>query len=171
MATQLSQQELAHIRSGYSTDPANTFSLQAEAYVHPKWFKIDEDNIIARSWQWVCHVEKLREAGSFVTVEVAGRPIAIVRDKAGALRAFYNVCKHRAHQLLQGEGRTALILCPYHAWSYRLDGKLQRAPHTEALKDFNTKDICLDRVQVEIFCGFACFAIRRPGNGNSPLGT
>jgi carnitine monooxygenase subunit len=149
-----SLEEFSAIRGGYSTDPSASMSLRAEAYVKPSWFKVDTDHILAKSWQWVCHVEKLREPGSYVAVEIAGRPIALVRDREGALRAFYNVCKHRAHQLLTGEGRTNLILCPYHAWSYRLDGQLQRAPHTEALKDFNTSDICLDQVQVEEFCGF-----------------
>jgi len=142
------------IRTGFDTDPSRSLSLRKEAYVEPDWYRADLDGIIAKSWQWVCHVEKLRTPGSYVTVEIAERPIAVVRDRAGALRAFYNVCKHRAHQLLTGEGETTRIMCPYHAWVYGLDGQLVRAPHTETLKDFNTKEICLDTVQVEEFCGF-----------------
>lgn len=154
MSSYPSPTEFAAIRQGYSADPSASLSLRAEAYVDPRWYKVDTDRITARSWQWVCHMEKLRETGSYVTVDIAGHPVAVVRDKEGALRAFYNVCKHRAHHLLAGEGRTNLILCPYHAWSYRLDGQLVRAPHTEALKDFRTGEICLDQVQVETFCGF-----------------
>ena len=153
--TQLpSKTQFARIADGYNPDPFNTQSLRAEAYVDPAWFQVDQNGILAKSWQWVCHVEKLRAPGSYVTVEIAGRPIAVVRDRAGELRAFYNVCKHRAHHLLTGEGETTRIMCPYHAWVYKLDGQLVRAPETENLTGFSTGDICLDQVQVEEFAGF-----------------
>ncbi len=142
------------ISLGYHVDPSRSSSLQASAYTQDKWFDADLRSILSKSWQWVCHVEKTREPGSYVTVDVAGQPIAVVRDKEGKLRAFYNVCKHRAHELLSGEGNTTRIMCPYHAWVYKLDGQLARAPHTENLEDFNKDEICLDEVQVEEFCGF-----------------
>ncbi|MEQ9694409.1 aromatic ring-hydroxylating dioxygenase subunit alpha [Shimia sp. SDUM112013] len=118
------------------------------------WYNIDLKEIIAKTWQWVCHVEKLREPGSYVTVEIADQPIAIVRDREGVLRAFYNVCKHRAHELLSGEGNTTRIMCPYHAWVYKLNGQLVRAPHTENLENFDPGQICLHQVKDEEFCGF-----------------
>ena len=149
-----STSDFKDIAVGYSTNPNDTFSLKADAYTDDKWFNIDQKEIIAKSWQWVCHVEKLREAGSYTTIDIAGHPIAIVRNKDGELNAFYNVCKHRAHALLSGDGRTAVITCPYHAWAYNLDGHLVKAPHTEHLENFSTKEICLDSVQVEEFCGF-----------------
>ena len=142
------------IAHGYDPNPSRSFSLRSDAYTHNSWFDTDTQQIIKRTWQWVCHVEKTRQPGAFVTVEIAGHPIAIVRDKDGELRAFYNVCKHRAHHLLTGEGSTSRITCPYHAWTYKLDGQLLRAPHTEKLTHFNVDDICLDQVQVEEFCGF-----------------
>lgn len=149
-----STSDFKNIAVGYSTNPNDTFSLKADAYTDDKWFNIDQKEIIAKSWQWVCHVEKLREAGSYTTIDIAGHPIAIVRNKDGELNAFYNVCKHRAHALLSGDGRTAVITCPYHAWAYNLDGHLVKAPHTEHLENFSTKEICLDSVKVEEFCGF-----------------
>lgn len=142
------------ISEGFNDNPSRSQSLKADAYVAPEWYKADVNAILAKSWQWVCHVEKLREAGSYVTIDIAGQPIAIVRDREGTLRAFYNVCKHRAHELLSGEGNTTRIMCPYHAWVYKLDGQLVRAPETENLEDFNAKEICLDEVQVEEFAGF-----------------
>ena len=142
------------IRAGYDRNPSRSLSLRKDAYVDPRWHEADLKFILARTWQWVCHVEKLREAGSYVAVQIAGQPVAVVRDLDGTLRAFYNVCKHRAHELLSGEGRVSRLMCPYHAWVYRLDGSLARAPHTEPLEDFDPKEICLDRVQVEEFCGF-----------------
>ncbi len=148
------RQQFASIARGYDADPSRSLSLSAEAYTDPRWYEVDRREIIGKSWQWVCHAEKLRQPGSFVTVEIAGQPIAVVRDREGALRAFYNVCKHRAHQLLTGEGSVTKIMCPYHAWSYRLSGELLRAPHTEHLIDFDPKAISLEPVHVEEFCGF-----------------
>jgi len=142
------------IADGYNTNPAASFSLQADAYTQKNWFDSDTSNIIKRTWQWVCHVEKTRTPGAYVTTEIAGQRIAVVRDSSGELRAFYNVCKHRAHHLLSGEGTTALIVCPYHAWTYKLNGRLHGAPHTKNLVQFDKNDICLDQVQVEEFCGF-----------------
>lgn len=142
------------ISYGYDPNPSRSSSLRADAYTEEKWFDADLKSILSRTWQWVCHVEKTREPGSYLTVEIAGQPIAVVRDKEGKLRAFYNVCKHRAHELLSGEGNTSRIMCPYHAWIYKLDGKLVRAPHTENLENFSTEEICLDAVRVEEFCGF-----------------
>lgn len=149
-----SKKQFTEIANGYSEKASASQSLRAEAYTDPAWYQVDLREIISRTWQWVCHVEKLREPGSYTTIEIAGQPIAVVRDRDGVLRAFYNVCKHRAHELLSGEGITSRIMCPYHAWVYKLDGNLIRAPHTENLEGFDPKDICLDEVQVEEFCGF-----------------
>lgn len=149
-----SQAEFKAIAGGYDRNASRTFSLNASAYTDPRWYNVDLQEIIAKTWQWVCHVEKLRNPGDYLAAEIAGHPIALVRDREGRLRAFYNVCKHRAHHLLEGEGNTTRIMCPYHAWTYKLDGQLVRAPHTETLEDFDTSDICLDQVQVEEFCGF-----------------
>jgi phenylpropionate dioxygenase-like ring-hydroxylating dioxygenase large terminal subunit len=122
------KQQFAAINQGYHPDAARSFSLCATAYIDPVWHEVDLKQIISKTWQWVCHVEKLREPGSFVTTEIAGKPIAVIRDREGSLRAFYNVCKHRAHALLSGEGKITKIMCPYHAWTYKLDGQLARAP-------------------------------------------
>ena len=148
------KQQFAAIKGGYHSDPSQSLSLRADAYTNPQWHQVDLQEIISKTWQWVCHGEKVREPGSFVTIEIAGKPIAIVRDREGVLRAFYNVCKHRAHKLLSGEGKTTRIMCPYHAWTYKLDGQLAGAPHTQHLQHFDPKLIWLEPVQVEEFCGF-----------------
>ncbi len=154
MTTMITSDDLQRIAAGYHVEPARSFSLQAKAYTDPAWLAFEQQAIFSQTWQWVCHVEKLREPGAYVTIEIAGQPICIVRDKNRTLRAFYNVCKHRAHELLRGEGRTNLIVCPYHAWSYNLEGQLVRAPETDSLEDFDRGRICLDPIQVEEFCGF-----------------
>ncbi len=129
-------------------------SLHADAYTEPQWFEADQSQIISRSWQWLCHEEKLRTPGSYVADEIAGMAIVAIRDSSGELRAFYNVCQHRAHQLLEGAGTTNNIVCPYHAWSYDLTGQLKAARHTGDLNDFDVSSICLDKVGIEEFGGF-----------------
>lgn len=145
--------DVARIASGYDADPALSYSLRAEAYTDPAWADVDLRAIFARTWQWVCHVERLRDAGSYVSTEVAGMPIAIVRGRDGDLRAFYNVCKHRAHELLSGSGTTRNIVCPYHAWTYSLDGQLKAARRADRMGTFDKSEVCLDQVQVEEFGG------------------
>ncbi len=76
-------------------------SLRAEAYLDPKWFDAKLKALFARTWQWVYHVERLAQPGNYVTTTVAGMPLVLLRDRAGQLRAFYNVCKHRAHELIK----------------------------------------------------------------------
>jgi len=142
------------VTAGYDPDPALSLSLRSEAYVDPRWAQADTDAIFARTWQWVCHVEKLTEPGSYVSTTVANMPIAVVRGRHGQLRAFYNVCKHRAHELLSGSGTTRSIVCPYHAWTYRLDGQLSGARRADQMDTFDKTQICLDQVQVEEFGGF-----------------
>jgi carnitine monooxygenase subunit len=149
-----SKEQFGAIRSGYDADASRSHSLRAEAYIDPAWFGVDQREILAKSWQWVCHAEKVRAPGTYTTTQVAGHPVAVIRDEQGVLRAFYNVCQHRAHPVLAGEGSVRRIVCPYHAWRYRLDGQLAGAPHTDELKDFVTADIRLREVKVEEFCGF-----------------
>src|SRR5579862_5387482 len=149
-----SKTQFGAIRSGYDPDPSRSLSLRSQAYTDPAWFHVDQQEIVAKSWQWVCHAEKVRAPGTFCTAQIGGHPIAIIRDEQGVLRAFYNVCQHRAHPVLVGEGSIRRIVCPYHAWHYRLDGRLAGAPHTAALKDFSPCDIRLREVRVEEFCGF-----------------
>jgi choline monooxygenase len=155
MNTSLSPEEYRRIETGYDlANPARSYSLRAECYTGQRFFPLERDTIFHRTWQWACHVEKLREPGAYLVVDILGCSIAIVRDAERRLRAFHNVCKHRAHALLSGEGTTRRIVCPYHAWTYGLDGRLQRARMIEALEDFDIADVCLSEVAVEAFCGF-----------------
>jgi len=152
--TPVTSEDVRAISSGYDADPGESMSLRAEAYVEPKWLEAEMKGIFARTWQWICHAEKLSAPGSYVAATVADMPIALVRDRAGTLRAFYNVCKHRAHALLSGSGTTRAIVCPYHAWTYDLSGDLKSARHVSTMKSFDKSQICLDQVQVEEFGGF-----------------
>lgn len=151
--TQVTHGDVERVSVGHHPDPARSWSLRAEAYTDPCWSDFERTAVFARTWQWVCHVEKLRQPGSYVSTTVAGMPIAVVRDRDHRLRAFYNVCKHRAHELLSGSGTTRNIVCPYHAWTYALDGSLKAARRADRMETFDKSEVCLDAVQVEEFCG------------------
>ena len=154
MSIRLTPEDFEHISQGFDADPARSLSLLAEAYTGPRWHDADLAAIISTSWQWVCHAEKLREPGAWLSIEIAGNPLVVLRDREGVLRAFYNVCKHRAMRLLEGEGKASLITCPYHGWSYDLAGNLVRAPETGHLPCFDHREIRLEPVRVESFCEF-----------------
>lgn len=150
----VSVDDVRTVSAGYDPRPDHSLSLRSMAYTDPKWAAADRDGIFSRTWQWVCHLEKLAEPGSYVTATVAQMPIVVVRDLEGGLRAFYNVCKHRAHELLSGSGTTRAMLCPYHAWSYDLTGRLRGSRRADRMSTFDPSQICLDRIQVEEFGGF-----------------
>ena len=155
MKATLNKKDFETAKSGYSTGrPQLSSSLHADCYTNEKYLAVEQDAIFNKTWQWACHEEKLSEAGDYFVKEISGHSILLLRNSEGELRAFYNVCQHRAHELLKGEGKTQMIVCPYHAWCYDLDGTLRSARHTEHLEEFDQEDICLSQVQVEVFCGF-----------------
>ena len=152
--TTITAEDVGRVAAGHHPDPGQSLSLRAEAYTDALWAKADQQAIFTRTWQWVCHVEKLAAPGDYVSATVGGMPIAVVRGRDGGLRAFYNVCKHRAHQLLAGSGSARAIMCPYHAWTYDLSGQLIAARKTKHMDTFDVSEVCLDGVQVEEFGGF-----------------
>ena len=152
------------IAAGYDSDPTRSMSLHADAYTEPRWHEIEQREVFARTWQWVGHVGSLREPGSYTALQVAGMPVAVVRGHDGELRAFYNVCQHRAHELLSGSGRTDSIVCGYHGWTYELTGRLARARRTADVTGFDPSSICLSEVQAEEFGGFV-YVNLDPGAG------
>ncbi len=148
----LTPAEFADLKGGYDSAAVRSHSIDTRCYLDPRFLQIEREQIFHRSWQFVCHEEKLREPGSYVALSVEGQSVVAVRNRDGQLRAYYNVCKHRGHELLFGEGQTKRITCPYHAWTYDLNGGLVSAPRSEHIENFERKDICLDAVQIEVFC-------------------
>lgn len=129
-------------------------ALEPRFYTDAEIFGHECERIFFRTWQYACHAAEVETPGDFVVFEVAGQSLFVVHNDDGALRAFYNVCQHRAHLLLEGSGNQKLIRCPYHAWTYRLDGALKGAPHAKNVAGFDASGICLQPAQLEMFCGF-----------------
>ena len=152
MTAQLTRKQLDCAGEGYDPVASRSSSIGSDCYIDPQFLEVEREQVFRRSWQFLCHEEKLREPGSYVTAAVADRSIVAVRGGDGALRAFYNVCKHRGHELLKGAGTTRLLTCPYHAWVYALDGRLHRARRSELIEHFDADEIFLTPVRVEVFC-------------------
>jgi len=146
--------KLPPLRRPLTENPAGSFTLPADYYLAPEVFEREKQQVFYRSWQYVAPISMLVEPGAYTTLRICDENIFVIRSDDGALRAFYNVCRHRAHELLSGSGKLQnLIVCPYHAWSYTSRGELARAPMSEHRDDFERNDFCLREVRLEIFCG------------------
>lgn len=151
----LTEQELAATRR-----PVDSAQLLPPRVFHdPQIFDFEQESWFARTWICVAREADVSESGTYVLADIGGEGVIVVRDRAGVLRAFFNVCRHRGSTLLDpaadgAAGRLVRFQCPYHAWVYDLDGPLRRAPHTEDLVDFDRADNGLMAVGLETWAGF-----------------
>ncbi|GHH99333.1 aromatic ring-hydroxylating oxygenase subunit alpha [Neobacillus kokaensis] len=137
-----------------SENLSEAHTLPSWLYTKPEVVEVEKRVIFCRTWQYVGHESQFRKPGDYITTEVADRPIIICRGQDGEIRAFYNVCTHRAAKLAEGEGNKSVFTCPYHAWNFRMDGSLLRAPNMGGCKNFDYQDFCLKTIQLEIVQSF-----------------
>lgn len=136
-------------------DPDADWGLPGWIYGSERFFREEQDKVLRPSWQIVCHLNDIPHSGDFHTFEFLGESVVVVRGKDGRVRAFANVCRHRAARLLDGpSGRCARIVCPYHAWTYALDGRLIAAPYPETYPALNVDQQSLAPFQAEVYRGF-----------------
>lgn len=129
-------------------------ALPASWYTDPQIFEIEKKRIFYKSWQCAGHECQLREPGEFITHKVVDEEIVIIRGEDRQLRAFYNVCRHRAHPVVgAASGKCRRMVCPYHAWTYDLTGRLVGAPHSRDVAGFDPKNYGLTEVRLEVFAG------------------
>lgn len=128
-------------------------TLHSRYYTDPAFYEFDKEQIFYRTWQYVGHVSDIAKVGDFFTTKVADESLLIVRGEDQQVRAFYNVCRHRAHLLASGRGNRRFLACPYHAWTYRLNGQLHRAPNTDNVAGFCKDGIKLREVRLEQMLG------------------
>jgi phenylpropionate dioxygenase-like ring-hydroxylating dioxygenase large terminal subunit len=130
-------------------------TLPAWAYRSPEFFQAERRQIFARNWLLVGHVSQLRAPGDYVSMTIAGEPIAVVRGRDGELRAFSNVCRHRAARVLDGAGNCGKAMrCPYHGWTYGLDGQLLAIPEKTGFPGFDKDANGLWPLSVGVAAGF-----------------
>lgn len=131
-------------------------TLAGRYYTAPDVLMEEREKIFSRRWICVGRENGLAQNGDFMLADVAGESIIVLRDRAGTLRAFYNVCRHRGTRLCESaKGRfSETIQCPYHAWTYALDGRLVGAPHMNEVEGFEKKDYPLHAVHLGRWEGF-----------------
>jgi choline monooxygenase len=135
-------------------------ALDPAYYVDPHWLTFEQQHLFRGSWQFVAQIDDLAATGDHVVAEVAGQPLIIVRQEDGGVRAFHNVCRHRAGPLAICDGRGATRLrCMYHGWQYGLDGQLLTAPEMGEADGFDKNAIRLPEVAVQIWEGLVFVAL------------
>jgi phenylpropionate dioxygenase-like ring-hydroxylating dioxygenase large terminal subunit len=125
-----------------------TRSLPWSWYSDPAVLQLELERIFRRSWQYIGHTGEVREPGSFTATWVGDVPVVIIRDRDDTLRAFLNVCRHRGSIICEGSGRRETLQCPYHAWTYGLDGRLVAAPRA-GKEGVDTEELGLVQLQLE----------------------
>ncbi len=131
-----------------------SWTLPSHWYYQPEIYQKEHEAIFYRTWWYQCHVSDVTEPGDYFTGSVADQGIFIIRGQDNELRAFYNVCSHRAHPLLEDSGKTSLIVCPYHQWCYQTDGRFRGARGRDSLKDWIPENANLKPVRLENYGGF-----------------
>jgi phenylpropionate dioxygenase-like ring-hydroxylating dioxygenase large terminal subunit len=130
-------------------------TLPARDYYAAEVFELEKERIFFRNWFCVGREEQVPTASDFIVRDVVGESVLVVRDDGGRLRAFYNVCRHRGTRLCEGEGSAGKVLsCPYHAWTYSLDGRLIATPNVPEVAGFDRSHYGLHTVALEIWEGF-----------------
>ena len=141
-------------------DLEHAHALPARYYFGEAMLEREHEAVFARSWQLVAHREQLVEPGDHVVEMIGKVPILVVRGKDGVLRAFPNVCRHRAGPLALCNGKGANALhCKYHGWTYSLEGQLRSAPEMQGAKDFEVADIRLPPLRVHEWQGLVFVAL------------
>ncbi len=124
-------------------------TIPSSWYTDSQFLASEKEKIFWHTWQPVGHAATVAEPGAYLACEVTGEPCAIVRGSDGVLRAFSNVCRHRASTILDGSGCAKALRCPYHGWTYSLKGELLAAPEFQGVENWDRKDVRLPGMRVE----------------------
>src|SRR5437773_2149155 len=138
MNRELLARELARFEGAASIQAAAT--PPASWYVEPAFLELETHAVLRNTWQPVGRVDQAERPGEFFSGVFLGQPYVVLRDSQGALCALHNVCAHHAAQVVCGEGHLDELVCPYHGWTYALDGRLRSAPRLGRVEGFRVGD-------------------------------
>lgn len=133
---------------------AEARAMPPSVYTSEDFLARELSHVFSKDWFCVGRASALAVPGDYTTLDLAGQPIIVVRDHQGTLRALSNVCLHRMSTLLEGRGQTRTITCPYHAWTYNLDGQLRGAPAMTRNEGFCKADYRLPQIACEEWLGW-----------------
>lgn len=130
--------------------------LPGRVYADPAIYEFETKRLFMRSWLPLAREDELPSPGTYFSRVIADEPVVITRDETGTIRAFSNVCRHRNRQVAEGSGscKGGRMTCPYHGWSYGIDGKLAGAPHMRGVEGFAKETIGLPELAVDLWQGF-----------------
>ena len=129
-------------------------ALPGVFYTDPRLLALEESELFSSEWICVGRVEELSQPGDYLTFDIAGEPIVVVRGDDDVVRALANVYRHKGTRIVDGTGTVRSFVCPYHHWSYDTQGRLLNAPHIESRDDFDLKNCRLPALACEIWQGF-----------------
>ena len=129
-------------------------SLPSQYYLDSDIHEKEKTKILYRNWHYAGHVNQVANPGDYLTLKLGDESLIVIRGDDGELKGFFNVCRHRAHRLLEGSGHVKSITCPYHAWNYSRNGELRHAQNADKMPGFDKSDYCLSGYQVATLCGF-----------------
>jgi Rieske 2Fe-2S family protein len=133
-------------------DRRHGYSLPQAFYLDDDVFEADLEAVFGREWLFACNACEIRNAGDYLTLEVGRNSVIVLRDRDGDVRAFHNTCRHRGSRICTKEkGRASVLVCPYHQWTYGLDGALRNA--RQMPEDFDRSGYGLKPARVEVICG------------------
>jgi choline monooxygenase len=158
---------LEDILADYDADAplAEASTIPGSWYTDARVYERERETVFSKSWQMVGRVDQLGEAGAYVTAEVAGEPIVVVRGQDAVLRAFFNVCRHHAAAVMtECAGKADRLRCPYHGWTYGLDGALKSVTELEGVERFDRSTLGLVPVRVAVWqqLVFVCLHAEAP---------
>ena len=145
---------VTHLLDNVSQPFERAHAMPPDVYTSPEFLEREIKDIFARDWVTIGRASALSKPGDYLTYELAGQPIFVIRDGDGRLRAMSNVCLHRMSTLLEGSGNKRSIVCPYHAWTYNLDGTLRAAPAMTLNTDFCKESYKLPQIRCEEWLGW-----------------
>ena len=145
---------IEELRQSTSVPFEQARAMPPSVYTSQEFLDAELENIFSKDWFCVGRADALGQPGDYTTCELAGQPIAVLRDNKGELRALSNVCLHRMSTILEGSGNTRALVCPYHAWTYNLDGSLRGAPAMTLNSEFCKDHYRLPQVRCEEWLGW-----------------
>jgi len=155
MPIEIKPRALAAFRRTLEVSSAAAKSLPQKYFISPEVFAQERSEIFSKVWLLVGHQSQIPRPGGYFLATIAGESLIVTRDQKSQVRGFYNVCRHRGTRLKEdASGHASAIQCPYHAWTYGLDGRLIGAPHMDEVPGFDKSNYSLHAVNLGLWEGF-----------------
>ena len=154
MANDMNVDALQELAENVAQPFERAHAMPPSVYTSQEFMEQEIEGVFAKDWYCVGRADALKEPGDYVTAELARQPVVVLRDRDGTLKALSNVCLHRMSTMLEGRGNARAVTCPYHGWTYNLDGTLRGAPAMTLNEGFCKESYKLPAVRCEEWLGW-----------------